>query len=90
MTPAAAEAVLGQMWDGPLCVTTAERTEAQLRTIQDEVTTSNGSPLGAGVDVLTGTVELTVTYDDGTLQSELDELHGDGVVRVTSALVPAE
>jgi len=88
--PGAAEAELQKVWDGPLCVTTAERTETELRDIRDELITSVGSAVGAGVDFLTGTVELTTTYDDGTLQSELDKRYGDGIVRVTSALVPAE
>ncbi|MFC3686947.1 hypothetical protein [Aquipuribacter hungaricus] len=87
--PAAAEAELREVWDGPLCVTTAERTETELRRIQDEVTTSVASMLSAGVDVLTGTVQLTVTYDDGALRSELDGRYGDGVVQVISALVLA-
>lgn len=88
--PVAAEAELRKAWGGPLCVTTAERTETQLRRIQDELTTSVGSTLSASVDVLTGTVELIVTYDDGTLQLDLDERYGEGVVQVTSALVPVE
>ncbi len=88
--PAEAEAELRKVWDGPLCVTTAERTETQLRAIQEELTTSASGTLGTSVDVLTGTVEITTTYDDGTLQSELNERYGDGIVRVTSALVLAE
>ena len=35
-------------------------------------------------------VELTVTYDDGTLASYLDRRHGVDVVQVSSALVDAE
>ena len=88
--PAAAEAQLREVWDGPLCVIPAERTETELRTIQDEVTTSAHGTLSSSVDVMTGTVDLGVTYDDGTLQAELDERYGEGVVRVHSALVPAE
>jgi hypothetical protein len=87
---AAAEAELREVWDGPLCVITAERTEKQLRTIQDEVTTSAGGTLFASVDVMTGTVQVGVTYDDGTLQAELNERYGEGVVKVDSALIPAE
>ncbi len=86
--PADAEAELRQLWDGPLCVTTAERTESELRAIQDEVSTRDGV-LGSSADVVTGAVDVTVTYDDGSLQSELDDRYGAGVVRVTSALVPA-
>jgi hypothetical protein len=88
--PAAAEAELTKVWDGPLCVTTAKRTESELRAIQDEVTTSASGMLSASVDIMTGTVQLTVAYDDGTLQAELDERYGEGVVDVESALIPAE
>ena len=88
--PAAAEAELRKVWDGPLCVTTAERTEDELRTIQDEVTTSAGGVLFASVDIVTGRVHLGVVYDDGTLQAELSERYGEGVVEVDSALIPVE
>ena len=88
--PAAAEAELGKLWDGPLCVSSAERTEDELRTIQDEVTASVGGALFASVDIMTDTVHLGVAYDDGALQAELDEHYGEGVVKVDSALIPAE
>lgn len=35
-----------------------------------------------------GVVEVGVLFDDGTLQREVDEKHGTGVVRVSSALQP--
>lgn len=88
--PAAAEAELTKVWDGPLCVTTAEHTERELRGLQDEAATSASGMLSAGVDVMTGTVRLTVAHDDGTLQAELDRHYGEGVVDVESALIPAE
>lgn len=84
----AAEARIREVWGGPLCVTGAEHTEAELRSIQDEVT-DRPDMLSAGTDVTTGTVELYVIHDDGTLQTALDEKYGEGVVRVDSALVPA-
>lgn len=85
--PAAAEADLRPLYDGPLCVTTAERTEAELLEIQTEVDGIDGM-LGSSPDTLTGTVDLQVVHDDGTLRAELDERYGAGVVRVESALVP--
>lgn len=84
----AAEARIREVWGGPLCVTVAEHTEAELRSIQAEVT-DRPDMLSAGTDVTTGTVELYVIHDDGTLQTALDEKYGKGVVRVDSALVPA-
>lgn len=85
--PAVAEERLREVWSGMLCVTTAERTEAELLDIVHELIDTDGS-LGVG----TGTnnnVELSVIYDDGTLQRELDEKYGEGVVIVSSALVAA-
>jgi hypothetical protein len=87
--PAAAEAELKQVWDGPLCVTTAERTESELRKIQHKVSTNTDGMLSASVDIISGTVQLDVTYDDGTLQTALNERYGEGVVKVYSALIPA-
>ena len=45
--------------------------------------------LSASVDIISGTVQLDVTYDDGTLQTALNERYGEGVVKVYSALIPA-
>jgi DNA-directed RNA polymerase specialized sigma24 family protein len=87
---AAAEAELRKVWDGPQCVTTAERTENELRTIQDEVTTSAGGMLFASVDIMTGTVQTRCHLRRRHLQAELNERYGEGVVKVDSALIPAE
>lgn len=82
---AAAEARLREVWGGSLCVTEALRTEAELRRIVDQVSGTPGMLfLSSGRDV----VDMTVTYDDGTLQQRFDERYGAGVVRVESALVP--
>ena len=63
----------------------------ELRIIQDEVTSNAGDILFASVDIIAGTVHLGVSYDDnGTLQAELNERYGEGVVKVDSALIPAE
>ncbi|MFA6575996.1 MAG: hypothetical protein WCS84_11295 [Nocardioides sp.] len=85
--PAAAEAELREVWDGGLCVTTAEHTEQELRRIQDALHDTPGF-LSSG----TGDqqVELAVIYDDGELQQRLDDEYGEGVVLVWSALQPVE
>ena len=83
--PAAAEAELRKVWGGALCVTRAERTEAELRRIQDEVARTPGMISASSArDV----VEVDVTYDDGSLQRRFDERYGVGVVRVHSAIFP--
>jgi hypothetical protein len=66
-------------------VSNAERTEAELRRIQREVNDVDGMlTSSAGFDV----VDLSVVYDDGSLQRRLDDRYGKGVVRVSSALAP--
>ncbi|MFT4220380.1 MAG: hypothetical protein QM611_07695 [Microbacterium sp.] len=86
--PAAAEAELRKVWGGMLCVTAAERTEAELLSIMDEVMDSVPGVLGGSPDGRAGTVDISVVWDDGALQRKLDARHGTGVVRVESALVP--
>jgi hypothetical protein len=85
--PAAAEADLRKVWGGALCVSRAQRTEAELRRIQHEVAKTPGMmSASSGHDV----VEVDVEYDDGSLQRAFDERYGEGVVRVHSALFPAD
>ena len=82
----AAEEKLRDVWSGMLCVTGAERSEAELLDIVNDLTSVPNS-LGVGTDVLDNTVNFSVIYDDGALQRELDEKYGEGVVEVDSALV---
>lgn len=84
---ARAEAELREVWSGALCVTKAEHTEQDLRTIQRELQDLPGFLSSGGGDQV---VELGVIFDDGGLQAWADQEHGPGIVRVTSALVPAE
>lgn len=84
---AGAEATVREHWGGRLCVTQAERTEAELRRIQRAVSDlPDHLSSGTGLDH----VELHVVHDaGGALQQEMDATYGEGVVRVSSALVPA-
>lgn len=83
----AAEAALREVWSGMLCVSEATYTEAELEAILDDIG-ARGDLLSAGVDGITGTVQLSVVFDDGQLQATANERYGDGVVVVNSALVP--
>ena len=84
-----AERQLREVWGGALCVSETQRTRRELRRIQNEVqklvSTDDLLMASAGRD----RVEITVVYDDGSLQAELDETYGAGVVQVSSALRPA-
>lgn len=83
-----AERRLREVWGGSLCVSQAHYTEAELNELSIELqerlpgilTTSGGQDV----------VRVDVVHDDGSLQAWVDEEYGDGVVEVTSALVPAE
>jgi len=86
-----AESELRKIWGGALCVADAEYSLAELQTIQEHV---NGLPglLTSGVGEDSGysavAVEVTVIYDDGTLQDWADTAYGPDVVDISSALVP--
>jgi hypothetical protein len=84
--PARAEVAIREVWGGGLCITTAAHTQAELRRVQGQLDDVPGF-LSSGVG--DDTVELGVVYDDGSIQAGLDEEYGDGLVRVSSALVPA-
>lgn len=81
-----AKAALRELWGGGLCVVEAERTDAELSDIQRRVM-QRDDVLSSGRSM--GVVTLDVIYDDGSVQAWADEEFGEGVVEVTSALVPA-
>ncbi|WP_137843584.1 hypothetical protein [Microbacterium sp. 2FI] len=86
---AAATAELRRHWGGMLCVTKGVRTDAELRDVQDEITSSFDGLLSVGVDGIAEVVEVTVVYDDGDLQARFDEEFGTEMVEVSGVLVPA-
>lgn len=88
---AAAEAQLREIWGGMLCVTEAERTDAELQAINQQLVAQivpQGAMIGVGIDSMAGIVDLTVVYDDGKLQKQMDDEYGEGWVRVSSFLTP--
>lgn len=82
--PARAEAAIREVWGGGLCITTATHTERELRRIQHELDDIPGFT-SSGVD--DDAVGLGVVYDDGSIQAWADEEYGEGLVRISSALV---
>jgi len=88
---AAAERDLREIWGGALCVSPAERTEEELMAIQNEISDDAATirMMSSSLDTETGTIEVQVVLDDGTLQATYDERYGPGLVRVTSWLQPA-
>ena len=64
----------------------AQHTDAELARIQDEVSELPGF---TGSDHGHEVVNVTVTYDDGSLQAWADATYGEGTVLVFSALADA-
>lgn len=58
----------------------------ELSDIASEIMSSTPGVLSSTVDGF-GTVNVSVTFDDGSLQNSLDEQYGAGTVEVTSVLV---
>jgi hypothetical protein len=86
---AGAEATLRRTWDGGLCVTTVERTDADLTAINTELQAALGDQLLTSGSTAPDTLDAHVVFDDGSIQDWADATWGEGLVRVTSALVPA-
>lgn len=83
------EAELRDRFGGSLCVIEATRTEAELRTIQEDVF-EEVDGFYASTDIIRGVVEIGVVVADPALQAELDERYGDGVIELQGALRPVE
>jgi hypothetical protein len=84
---AGAEATLRRTWGGPLCVTTVERTDADLNVINQELQAALPTLLTSG-SFAPDTLDAQVVFDDGSIQEWVDATYGEGLVRVSSALVP--
>jgi hypothetical protein len=84
------EREIREIWGGPLCVSLAEHTASQLHEIQRELHDLAPGLLSVGVDSVRGVVELHVIVDDGSLQQELNDRYGAGLVHVDSALTPVD
>lgn len=86
-------AELRDLWGGPLCVIRHERTYAELRRIQDELSGGVAKELGlhllwTDTDVVHDQVEIGAVVIDPETQAALDSLYGAGAVRVSVALQP--
>ncbi|WP_084961519.1 hypothetical protein [Thermoactinospora rubra] len=85
---AAREAWLREVWGGALCVTRAERTEAELRAIQERAQQEIPGVTDSSADVVSGKVDVGVWVATGELQRQVDEKFGTGVVRLHAFLTP--
>ena len=65
----AAEAQLRTTWGGPLCVTTVERTDADLNTINQELQAALGDRLLTSGSTAPDSLDAQVVFDDGSIQT---------------------
>jgi hypothetical protein len=84
----AAEAELRRTWGGMLCVTTVERTDADLTQVNEELQAALGDQLLTSGSTSPDSLDAQVVYDDGSVQEWVDATYGEGLVTVTSALAP--
>lgn len=84
-----AEETLRESWDGGLCVTTVEKTDADLNEINQQLQAALGDRLLTSGSYTPDTLDAQVVFDDGSIQDWADATYGDGLVRVTSALTAA-
>ncbi|NYE35560.1 hypothetical protein F4692_000664 [Nocardioides cavernae] len=87
--PEGAEAELRRTWGGLLCVTTVEKTDADLNTVNQELQAALGDQLLTSGSTRPDSLDAQVVFDDGSIQEWADATWGDGLVVVTSALEPA-
>ncbi|WP_457187255.1 hypothetical protein [Nocardioides sp. P5_E3] len=85
-----AEAELRTTWGGMLCVTTVERTDADLNEVNQELQAALGDQLLTSGSTSPDSLDAQVVFDDGSIQEWADATYGDGLVRISSALVAVE
>ncbi len=86
--PEGAEAELRKTWGGLLCVTTVEKTDADLNAINQELQGALGEQLLTSGSTAPDSLDAQVVFDDGSIQDWADATYGEGLVRVSSALEP--
>ncbi|GAB2897457.1 hypothetical protein [Streptomyces mayteni] len=88
--PAAYEERLRELWDGPLCLTTAEHDYAELLDIQAEVMTEFPETQGSYVDDVHNVVRADVPVATPELAAALAERFGEGTVVLDGWLAPVD
>ncbi len=86
---AGAESTLRRTWGGPLCVTTVQKSDADLNAVNQELQAALPSLLTSG-SFAPDSLDAQVVFDDGSIQEWVDETYGEELVRISSALKPVE
>jgi hypothetical protein len=84
--PATRQAALRAVWGGALCLSRAERSQADLDRIQSELT--GADIMQSAIDVVGNRVDLTVFAATPEEQARLDATYGAGAVRLHGFLQP--
>jgi hypothetical protein len=84
----AAESTLRETWGGLLCVTVVEKSDADLNEVNQELQAALGDQLLTSGSSAPDSLDAQVVYDDGSIQEWADATYGDGLVRISSSLVP--
>jgi hypothetical protein len=71
-----------------LCVTTVERTEADLDEVNQDLQAALGDQLLTSGSFTPDSLDAQVVFDDGSIQEWADATYGDGLVTISSALEP--
>ncbi len=87
--PEVMEREIRDVWGGALCVSTAERTMAELRQVQRQVGDIEGV-LSSSIDEVSAQVGVTFLVATEELQRELDDRYGAGAVRLFGTLEPID
>ncbi|MGW8951985.1 hypothetical protein [Streptomyces sp. NPDC055709] len=83
------EREIRKTWGGALCLTTAARSGAELRTVRERVVKTVPNLLGASIDVVGNAVSIRTYVATDELRRDMDRRFGAGVVRVHGWLRPA-
>lgn len=82
-------AAVREVWGGSLCISTTERSQAELQEIRRNLPEIPGVTT-VSVDGISGQVDVGVVLATEALQRRLDEEFGEGAVRLWGTLEPID
>ena len=71
-----------------LAMALAERTDADLNTVNQELQAALGDQLLTSGSTSPDSLDAQVVFDDGSIQDWADATYGEGLIRVSSSLTP--
>ncbi|MFJ6632792.1 hypothetical protein ACIQMR_15580 [Streptomyces sp. NPDC091376] len=83
------EREIRRTWGGALCLTTAARSQAELRKVREQAVQKVPDLLGASIDIVDNAVSIRTYVATDEMQRDMDRRFGAGVVRLYGWLRPA-